>query len=1140
MSHGSERDEEPSSRFGIELGDGTSILGAVRDRYEVPALLVIVAAMLWIRLQSYSNFVRNGEVYFSGNDAWYHLRSVRYVVRHWPWTMPFDPWTNFPEGTFVGQFGTLYDQIVATAALIVGLGSPSADLVAKVLLVTPAVAGALTAVPTYLLGKRLAGRVAGLFGAVVLMLLPGTFLRRTLVGFADHNGVEPVFQVTAVLALAVALAVAQEERPIWELVTAREWDSLRRSTMWSAIAGLAVGLYIWVWPPGVLLLGIFSVYIVLQVFSDYGTAHSPDHVAFVAGVSMTVTAVVSLLKFQEATFSATKIGFLHTGFALAIAVTAVGLAWLARQFEAASFENAWLEENGFRAVVSAGIVFAIVSVISIDAQPFGLIRNNLLRFVGFSAGAQTRTIGEAQPWLNSQLVSAYGETGVVLSQYGFAFVTALIGAAWSIVKPLYRRSEEGDRQFLVVAVLLIVFIFLGSIGPLPDLFGGFVGLLGFDPQLAGVAVIGALVFAAAARVRYDAEALFVFVWAAFLTMAAFTQVRFNYYLAVAVAVLNAYFIREVLTLVDIDLGAGIEAPDVETYQVIAAVVVVMIVLVPVLTVPIQLGPRDVQTRTVMETSQTGPGSGFLIWDESLDWVEDHTPREGTFGGADNEMTFYGQYQRPADSDFEYPDGAYGVQSWWDYGHWITMRSERIPNANPFQEGAAAAANFLLAPNESAAREALLERGEEADDTRYVMIDYKMASTGAAANSKFFAPIQFYDASNVSTSDFVSTRTINGSTGVKQVLVRTENGLRGGFTERKQRYYESMMIRLYMYHGSRAEPRIQGLFGDQVVVFDYQEVTDRINDVTYKIVTPGQEGSPLKTFPNRTAAEEFVAEDGSARIGGVGAFPREPVAALEHYRLVDTTDTTAFSARQYQLSTLRQAQILGLGRQRAGQLFKTTPSWVKTFERVPGATVTGSGADPNETLTASVRLQIPADSGNGTSFVYRQQTTAGPDGEFSFTVPYSTTGYEEFGPENGYTNVTVRAMGPYQISGDVRTNESGYVLRNGATLNVSEADVNGAGDGQVDVTLSESVLQAPQPSANETGGNETVGNETAGNETAGNETIGGETAGNETVGNETTGNESTLRETPFGGDVQTTGGSRHQAAVAARAAAGIEG
>ncbi|MFC6726563.1 STT3 domain-containing protein, partial [Halobium palmae] len=137
-------------------------------------MVAIVAVMLWIRLLSYDRFVRNGEVLFSGNDAWYHLREVQYTVRHWPQTMPFDPWTYFPFGTSTGQFGTLYDQLVATAALLVGLGSPSSTLVSKTLLVAPAVFGALTAIPVYFLGKRLGGRVAGLFGALILMLLPGT------------------------------------------------------------------------------------------------------------------------------------------------------------------------------------------------------------------------------------------------------------------------------------------------------------------------------------------------------------------------------------------------------------------------------------------------------------------------------------------------------------------------------------------------------------------------------------------------------------------------------------------------------------------------------------------------------------------------------------------------------------------------------------------------------------------------------------------------------------------------------------------------------------------------------------------------------------------------------------------------------
>ena len=36
----------------------------------------------------------------------------------------------------------------------------------------------------------------------------------------------------------------------------------------------------------------------------------------------------------------------------------------------------------------------------------------------------------------------------------------------------------------------------------------------------------------------------------------------------------------------------------------------------------------------------------------------------------------------------------------DYGHWITTLGERIPTANPFQQNARQAANFLLVPNAS--------------------------------------------------------------------------------------------------------------------------------------------------------------------------------------------------------------------------------------------------------------------------------------------------------------------------------------------------------------------------------------------------------------------------------------------------------
>ncbi|MEZ3117092.1 oligosaccharyl transferase, archaeosortase A system-associated [Halobaculum sp. MBLA0147] len=1077
MSHSSERDEGSSS-VSDETGAATSALGAVRDRFEVPVLLVVVATMLWIRLRPYSNYVRGGEVLFSGNDAWYHLREVRYVVRHWPSTMPYDPWTNFPLGTSVGQFGTLYDQIVATAALIVGLGSPSPELVAKTLLVAPAVAGALTAIPAYLVAKRLAGRVPALFAAVVLMLLPGTFLQRTLAGFADHNGVEPLFQVTAVFATVVALAVAREDRPIWELVTAREWGDLRRSTTYSVLAGVAMAAYIYAWPPGVLLVGVFGVFAVLQAVSDHASGRPPEHTGFVVAVTGVTVALLTLVGIDTTSFSATRLSLLQPVVGVSVAVGGVGLAWLSRQFEARTFDNEWADENGYVATVAGTAVVGLIVLGVVDAGPLSSIEGNLLRIVGFGAGGNTLTIAEAQPFLGSRAARIFGDVGVVLREYGFAFPAAVIGAVWTLVGPMYRRGAGRDYRFIGFAGLATLVVFAGNFGPVPDVFGLIVSPLGVAPELAGVFVIAGIVFAAATRIRYEPETLFVLVWAIFMTMAAFTQNRFNYYLAVAVAVFTAPFVRDVLAVVDIDLGSGLEAPDVETYQVLTAVVVLMLVLVPVLGVSMNLGPRNAPTQNALQASEDGPDASTVVWGQSLEYLQGNTPEEGTFGDADEPMAFYGQYDRPADSDFDYSDGAYGVQSWWDYGHWITMRGERIPNANPFQEGARQAANFLLAPNESAAREALLERGEEGDQTRYVMVDYKMTSVLSGQNPKFSAPVQFYDAGNVSAGDFFATGP-NG--GVKQILAPA-SGQQRGFQriapDRRQRYYESTMVRLYAYHGSRAEPTIRRpLVGDRVVVFDYDVIQSQTG-VEFKSVP--RNGSAIQTFRNRSAAEAFVERDGSARIGGIGQIPREPVPALEHYRLVNATATTAFADGQYRADQLRAARGLGA---RPGTLFKNTPSWVKTFERVPGATVTGSGAEPNETVTAAVRMRIPGGQGqNATTFVYRQQATADADGEFTMTLPYATTDYDEFGPENGYTNVSVRAAGPYRVAGDLRTNESAYVLQNAAILNVSEGDVNGADDGEVSVELSETVRRAPE-GATTGSGDESAGNETGGNESA---------------------------------------------------------
>jgi len=1014
-----------SSSESPEDGD-RSVLDILEDWYHVPALLAILAVMMWIRVQPYSNFIVDGEVFFSGNDAWYHLREVTYTVRNWPATMPFDPWTYFPYGTSVGQFGTLYDQLVATAALIVGLGSPDQQLIAKTLLFAPVVFGALTAIPTYYIGKRLGGRLAGLIGAFILMLLPGSFLSRTIVGVSDHNGIEPLFQAIAVLGLLVALAVAERDKPIWELVVDRDVDGLHSTLFWGGLAGVAVSLYMWVWPPGVLLLGVFGIFLVLKIGSDVVNGASPEPIAFVAVVSMAVTAVLMLVPLQTLSFSPTQFSLVQPLLAVIVGGGAAFLAYLAREWEARDLDESLYPVAVFGLI---GVGFGFIFLVLPDL--FSVVQRNLLRIVGFSAGARTRTIGEAQPMLSPTMLQQLRLTPVdrILTEYGFTFFTGILGTIWLLGRPLIREGDSRRLGYVFGSLALVGGIFL-----LPGVFGAVAGLFGLDPQLFGLGVVALLIAGAAMLASHRSEHLFVVVWAVFVTAMAFTQVRFNYYLAVVVVVANAALISDIFEY--LDLPSTVEkVGDLKGYQVIAIVASVLLIVTPVLMVPLQVRDTgnaqfDRSTRAWESAQGRNPGA-VTNWDESLQWMQSETPTEGTMGGAQNQMDYYGTYARD-DGDFDYPDGAYGVMSWWDYGHWITVEGERIPNANPFQQGAQPAADFLLAPNETQSNDVLASQSETGEETRYVMVDWKMATPGTA-DSKFSAPIVFYDAQNVSSEDFTQR-------------VYTSD-LRGSTVLNKQRYYESTMVRLYLYHGSAREPA--------AIVTDWEtRQAQTVSGETISVNVAPQNGSLVKTgFENMTEAREYAEQDGTAQVGGFGPYPEERVPALEHYRLVKVSNSSAMESGAYQRGLLQQAQVTGVPPQ---FLQSSSSSWVKTFEKVPGATVEGSGAPANAVVTANVELQMPT---TNQTFTYTQQAETNADGEFTMVLPYSTTDYEQYGPENGYTNVSVRATGPYRITGPTTMNESGYIVTYGSNVTVSEGLVNGAAEGPKEVTLDRRAFKA---------------------------------------------------------------------------------
>jgi dolichyl-diphosphooligosaccharide--protein glycosyltransferase len=659
-------------------------------------------------------------------------------------------------------------------------------------------------------------------------------------------------------------------------------------------------------------------------------------------------------------------------------------------------------------VTVAGILAVLGVIFSSFVQQ---LLFSLISRVGFSATANAQTIGEAAPPLARQSAFSF-----IYTEYGLAFFTAVIAAIVVLARPLIRSDDLKDTGYVVASLVIIGLIYLAT-----PVFEAIAGVFGTSWQIIGLLIASSILVGATLRHRYDAAELYLVVWAAFITSAAFTQVRFNYYLAVVVAVFTAIFVGQVFGYLDVtatgeSLRASIQ--DLKGWQVMVAVAVLLVVTAPLL-VPFAGSAWATADRN-------GPG-GVTQWQDSLEWMSSETPQPGELGGADNAMEHYGTYDRPDDGDFDYPEGAYGVQSWWDYGHWITVHGERIPNANPFQQGATEAANYLLAPSEQEAADALNQKMGENDQTRYVMVDWQMASP----SSKFGAPVVFND--NVSQSDFI---------GQAYPLVQGQQGqqqLGRPITLRTQRYYDSQMIRLYNYHGSAVDP--------DPVVIETEPQTVQTGGGQQVTVSGFDPESGVQTFDTLDEAQTYVNETPNAQIGGIGANPTERVDALEHYRLVKASESNALrSSRSFQNEVFYDAQATNLS---INQVLETSPSWVKTFERVPGATVDGTGAEPGAEVRATVEMVIPE---SGETFSYTQYATADAEGSFKMTLPYSTTGYEEFGPENGYTNTSVQATGEYTFASD-----AGAV----GTASVEEAQVVGADDSTVDVELSEQAVQVTE-------------------------------------------------------------------------------
>ncbi|MBW2399436.1 MAG: hypothetical protein JRG80_09200, partial [Deltaproteobacteria bacterium] len=186
-----------------------------------------------------------GRTLFFGNDAYYHMRRILYSVVHFPKSLVFDPYINFPDG---GQaiWTPFFDWSIALLLRPL-LGSVEPLQLERIAVWVPPFLGAATVVASYFLALRFFGVAVALISGGVLSVMSGHFWY-SQIGFVDHHAAVAL-AATGVIAAGMLLLAADTEAP-----------SSPRNPWTSVFAmGAAYGVALLLWPGMLLHVALVEV-----------------------------------------------------------------------------------------------------------------------------------------------------------------------------------------------------------------------------------------------------------------------------------------------------------------------------------------------------------------------------------------------------------------------------------------------------------------------------------------------------------------------------------------------------------------------------------------------------------------------------------------------------------------------------------------------------------------------------------------------------------------------------------------------------------------------------------------------------------------------------------------------------------------
>lgn len=255
-------------------------------------LTAIFAFCLLVRILPSWDIVFSDPVKYSADDGIYHMRLVENMLLggHFPFRIYFDPYTNFPNGSYI-HFTPLFDWIMAVIIWLISFGKPTLESINRIAPFVSAIMGSGLVFLVYFLYKaifknKIGGLLASFFAGI-----SSVFLFRSVLGYTDHHVAEVFFSTLAMLFLVFALQARKNRNPK-KFNFKNEIKTEKRFWAMSLLSGFSLGLYFLAWTGAIMFLFLIFLFLVLYYLLQYSFK---DRQNWVLWLGMTIFLVSFLM-----------------------------------------------------------------------------------------------------------------------------------------------------------------------------------------------------------------------------------------------------------------------------------------------------------------------------------------------------------------------------------------------------------------------------------------------------------------------------------------------------------------------------------------------------------------------------------------------------------------------------------------------------------------------------------------------------------------------------------------------------------------------------------------------------------------------------------------------------------------------------